>query len=220
MTKDEALKLALDFIERVNKDGWILADFEPEMYVAITAIKEALAQSEQEPVAWMDDYNACKCSDNETRCFSDRVFRMMQKYTAPPQRTWVGLTDDEIEHVRNDQPWWAIRAIEDLLGELRVANIKLSMRPQRTWVGLEWLPEHKCGLHLSHNEHLDVYETVEEFYDPGDFVSEAEWLKAIKEDGVWVLHWYPNTPIGFTRIAASTLDALESALREKNNVHI
>jgi hypothetical protein len=24
----------------------------------------------------------------------------------------------------------------DLLGQLRVANIKLSMRPQRTWVGL------------------------------------------------------------------------------------
>ena len=43
----------------------------------------------------MDDYNACKCSDNETRCFSDRVFRMMQKYTAPPQRKWVGLTDEE-----------------------------------------------------------------------------------------------------------------------------
>ena len=50
MTKDKALKLALDFIERINKDGWILADFEPEMYAAITAIKEALAQSEQEPV--------------------------------------------------------------------------------------------------------------------------------------------------------------------------
>ena len=53
-------------------------------------------EPEQEPVAWMDDYNACKCSDNETRCFSDRVFRMMQKYTAPPQREWVGLTDEEI----------------------------------------------------------------------------------------------------------------------------
>ena len=54
-----------------------------------------LAQPKQEPVAWMDDYNACKCSDNETRCFSDRVFRMMQKYTTPPQREWVGLTDEE-----------------------------------------------------------------------------------------------------------------------------
>ena len=42
----EALKLALEFIERVNKDGWILADFEPQMYATITAIKKALAQPE------------------------------------------------------------------------------------------------------------------------------------------------------------------------------
>ena len=53
MTKDKALKMALDFIERVNKDGWLLADFESEMYAAITAIKESLKQSEQEPVAWV-----------------------------------------------------------------------------------------------------------------------------------------------------------------------
>ena len=53
MTKDEALKLALDFIQKVNKDGWILADFEPQMYSTIAAIKEALAQPEQEPVAWL-----------------------------------------------------------------------------------------------------------------------------------------------------------------------
>ena len=47
ITKDEALKLALEFIERVNKDGWILSDFEPEMYAAITALKEALAQPKE-----------------------------------------------------------------------------------------------------------------------------------------------------------------------------
>jgi len=44
MNKDEALNLALKFIERVNKDGWILADFEPEMYATIAAIKEALRE--------------------------------------------------------------------------------------------------------------------------------------------------------------------------------
>lgn len=84
MTQDEALKLALEFIERVNKDGWILADFEPEMYATITAIKKALAQ---------------------------------------PQRTWVGLTDEEIaqgckeswvtEQAFQSAVWWA----EDKLKE-------------------------------------------------------------------------------------------------------
>ena len=89
--------------------------------------------------------------------------------------------------------------------------------PQRTWVGLDWLPKHRCGLHLSHNEHRDVYETVEEFYDVDSFISMEELAKAISEDSVWVLHWYPETPIGFHRIAASTLEAIEAKLKEKNN---
>ena len=42
MDKDAALKLALAFIERVNMEGWVLADFEREMYAAIAAIKDAL----------------------------------------------------------------------------------------------------------------------------------------------------------------------------------
>jgi hypothetical protein len=59
---------------------------------------------------------------------------------------------------------------------------------QRQWVKLNWLPEHKCGLHLSHNEHRDVYETIEQFYDADDFISPDEWHKALAEDSVWVLH--------------------------------
>ncbi len=45
MSKDKALKLALAFIERVNRDGWILADFEPEMYATLNALKEALRET-------------------------------------------------------------------------------------------------------------------------------------------------------------------------------
>jgi hypothetical protein len=40
--KDAALKLALAFMERVNMEGWVLADFEREMYAAIAAVKDAL----------------------------------------------------------------------------------------------------------------------------------------------------------------------------------
>jgi len=35
----------------------------------------------------------------------------------PQKREWVGLTDDEIEHLRNDQPWWMVRDIEAKLRE-------------------------------------------------------------------------------------------------------
>jgi hypothetical protein len=80
---------------------------------------------------------------------------------------------------------------------------------------MNWLPEHKCGLHLSHNEHLDVYETVEQFYEADCFVSPEEWRKAVAEDSVWVLHWYPETPIGFYRIAASTLEAIEAEVKAR-----
>ena len=83
MTKDKALTMALDFIERVNKDGWLLADFEPEMYAAITAIKEALAQPEQ-------DVECKYCTDGCPACDARKL---------PAQRTWVGLTDAEVQNI-------------------------------------------------------------------------------------------------------------------------
>ena len=99
MTKDEALKLALDFIERVNKDGWILADLEPEMYAAITAIKEALAQPEQEPVAWFSTLPDGKLSIKIVGKPTDGNWEPL--YTTPSQRPWVGLTyEEETELIR------------------------------------------------------------------------------------------------------------------------
>ena len=60
MTKDEALKLALEALEKISKTEYHIEtppieSLEEKMrriaYKAITAIKEALAQPEQEPVA-------------------------------------------------------------------------------------------------------------------------------------------------------------------------
>ena len=48
------------------------------------------------------------------RC-DDEVLALVNAALA--QRTWVGLTDDEIEHLRNDQPWWMVRDIEAKLKE-------------------------------------------------------------------------------------------------------
>jgi hypothetical protein len=51
MTKDEALRLALEALENASDimDSWA----QKRQDDAITAIKEALAQPEQEPVVWM-----------------------------------------------------------------------------------------------------------------------------------------------------------------------
>ena len=47
MTNRETMQQALKCIERCNKHGWILADFEDEVYAAIAALREVLAQPER-----------------------------------------------------------------------------------------------------------------------------------------------------------------------------
>ena len=52
-TLREAAQQALEAWEYINKYGFVLADYEGPMEQAITALKAALEQPEQEPVAWM-----------------------------------------------------------------------------------------------------------------------------------------------------------------------
>ena len=81
MTKDEALKLALEAFDS-------MIGRKPErVEQAITAIKEALAQT-QEPVAWEQFYPDI---GKPQIAFNAEVIG----YVAP-QRTWVGLTKEEI----------------------------------------------------------------------------------------------------------------------------
>jgi hypothetical protein len=100
----EALKLALEALEKNTKH--LPADFDHH-FEAITAIKQALAQT-QEPVAWAhyDTFNnlnslttarfkATLATKNTGAC-------CIALYITPPQRTWVGLTDEErieIDHL-------------------------------------------------------------------------------------------------------------------------
>jgi hypothetical protein len=125
MTKDEALKLALEALENsvdlVVEDAYnaeqlygnyptrqgkvgglkVLAEQHKQ---AITAIKEALAQPEQEPVAFEEWHKANYMQslekygeiykNNHVRC---RHQGWLGAQSPPPQRTWVGLTDEEIQ---------------------------------------------------------------------------------------------------------------------------
>ena len=115
MTK-EALKLALDFVVSISpaficeathhKKNERHADNEPCPHVKkqkqiYEAIKEALAQPEQEPVAWrawVSKFPQGTGSDwvyVTKPIMKDRIHNQ-PLYTTPPQRTWVGLTDEEI----------------------------------------------------------------------------------------------------------------------------
>lgn len=70
---------------------------------AILALQEALAQPQQEPVAWMypDDYKRMQTSETFCTVYSVEVGSptrgesTVALYTSPPQRQWVALTDEE-----------------------------------------------------------------------------------------------------------------------------
>jgi len=109
MTKDEALKLALEALELEDLACRYEKDPTPEHIAkAITAIKEALAKPEQELVAWM--YEQARFGPTDLRgqqwklalsrlkpWAGDGLVRNVRPlYTTPPQRKpWVGLTDEE-----------------------------------------------------------------------------------------------------------------------------
>ena len=110
MTKDEALRLALEALEvpwnAPYVDGCDLAL--GKKVKAITAIKAAL-EAKDEPVAWL----CRKKSGGSLFVYTEEQLhelgygnisvppfdKVSPLYTTPPQRTWVGLTDEEITQI-------------------------------------------------------------------------------------------------------------------------
>ena len=67
-------------------------DIRSRLYQRIHELETQLAQPEQEPVAWMDEDMDCIFFDTERpEPFSFDFWKPL--YTTPPQRTWVGLTE-------------------------------------------------------------------------------------------------------------------------------
>ena len=99
MNKDEALRLAWDALQQIAHVSAMDYEYQQWAVEAITAIKEALAQPEQEPVAYINveqrklEWAKYMSWDTPTVVNLPKI----PLYTTPPQRTWVGLTDEEIE---------------------------------------------------------------------------------------------------------------------------
>jgi hypothetical protein len=77
------------------------------------------------------------------------------------------------------------------------------------------LPEHKASLSITHNQHKDYYQTVDEYinneldpYEHYDFENKEQREKCVRTNEIWEMQWYPNTPVGFNSIAAPTLEEL------------
>jgi len=82
------------------------------------------------------------------------------------------------------------------------------------------LPKYACSMSITHNDHLGVYETVAQQVSDGswvtrsDFVSDAECERAIETNELWAIQWYPDTPVGFYKRFASTLEALLEGIND------
>ena len=74
-------------------------------------------------------------------------------------------------------------------------------------------PRHEAGLYLTHNDHKNVYESVEQWAEPlnHEWVSNEQKKKAIETDCVWCLQWYPDTPIGSYSVMGCDLEAVLAA---------
>jgi hypothetical protein len=103
MTKDEALNLALEALKQIDE-----AMPFPVAKLAQKVIKEALAQPEQEPLEYWNAVEGWVKIDEVREHFDSVGCGTIYKtdgegreplYTTPPQRTWVGLTDKEIEAI-------------------------------------------------------------------------------------------------------------------------
>lgn len=82
----EALEFAAAQIYNEDNDD-IIAD-------AITALRQALEQPEQEPVAWIDEFgNVFPLGAQRGPKYLNEPMKPL--YTASPKRKWVGLTDEE-----------------------------------------------------------------------------------------------------------------------------
>jgi hypothetical protein len=88
----DTLKQALDALEGADQ-------IDCDMQAAITAIKEVLAQPKQEPFAYVNVENRrLEFATDYVKWDTPTTIKLdkIPLYTHPPQRTWQGLTADEI----------------------------------------------------------------------------------------------------------------------------
>jgi len=125
--KTEALKLALEALEELNDTEQTYAAID-RGYAAISAIKEALAQPEQEPnqetITIQEAWEACGGNPGIQATKSELVttLKMLDEVCneAQPKREWVGLTDEQVAEIERMSTTrsQAIRAIDAKLKEL------------------------------------------------------------------------------------------------------
>jgi hypothetical protein len=122
----ETLKLALEALElsAVTVDSFGVQ--KPQTNEAITAIKEALAQ-EQEPVATLAVRWHNPVGKVAYVLEVDLPTGIHKLYTHPPQRTWMGLTDEEYFGLQMKIKTPMI-SVQDYIDAMRMVEAKLKQK--------------------------------------------------------------------------------------------
>ena len=93
----EASEMALEFVDWLCGDDHSVKPKNKALEVR-KALRQALSQPEQEPVAWFSDrYGKYVYCEDMTDYPTHEENGWKPLYTAPPKREWVGLTDEEME---------------------------------------------------------------------------------------------------------------------------
>ena len=94
----QALEDLIEAVETAINAGDWKVDGACDPTLALIRAKEALAQPEQEPVAfeafnaWMHYNLPVGTVIGHSGWWADKIYSRFMKNTTPPQRTWVGLT--------------------------------------------------------------------------------------------------------------------------------
>ena len=99
-TLREAAQQALEALEATHYDVGSAERQRLETEDAITALRKALAQQEQEPVAWVNAEHLQGLTlgyYGHAEIYTDESQGRVPLYTHPPRREWKGLTKEEIE---------------------------------------------------------------------------------------------------------------------------
>jgi hypothetical protein len=99
-TLREAAQQALDALYDIDATGVPVGHID----LVIDTLKAALAQQEQEPVAWIQPDHLQKARQAPFLCRVEPTKRMsdfVPIYTHPPRREWVSLTEEDFPSIRD-----------------------------------------------------------------------------------------------------------------------
>ena len=92
-----------------------------QMSDALDALRQALAQPEQEPVGYVTIENISSWAQVP----SIKWFKKPTEgplYTAPPKREWVGMTDEEVESWRGNFDFFDSALVREVEAKLKEKN--------------------------------------------------------------------------------------------------